>query len=147
MFGVRPIFAQLPLSHKKFTCAFQASKLPFRSQVLTWLEDICVHPSQPAAMTEPTHNFGSLRKARASSTSSHTHSSPRFIPGSSDNHESHLSDSHHGSYRSHDATLSSVLNPFSASGPREPARSSVHMLSYRGPIGKLYFSKYQNCNC
>lgn len=131
------------LSHTRH---LQSPKLRFRSEVLTWLEDI-VPPSQPIPMSEPTHNFGSFRKARASSTTSH--SSPRFIPGSSDNHDTHLSEVHHGSLRSHDATLSSALNPFSASGPREPTRSSVHMLSYRGPIGKFdfFFWNDATCNC
>ncbi|CAG8982802.1 hypothetical protein HYALB_00001083 [Hymenoscyphus albidus] len=94
-------------------------------------------------MSLPAHNPGSFRRGRASSTSSH--SNPRIIPGASTNNASasaSASHAHHGSFRSFDTHLSAVFNPLSASGPREPTRSSLHMLSYRAPIAPIDTAQY-----
>ncbi|KAH6719167.1 sulfate transporter family protein-like protein [Leptodontidium sp. MPI-SDFR-AT-0119] len=76
--------------------------------------------------------FGSARRMRAPSVSSH--SSPRLIPGSSEHSGDGASDLNYGSFRGRPDTQASqvsALNAATASGHREPTRSSVH-LSYRG---------------
>jgi hypothetical protein len=75
------------------------------------------------------HGFGSFRRLRAASSSSP--SSPRVIPGSSDSQEPWANAPADSNYDVH----ASNNNP-AASGQREPTRSSVHLLSYRGPSGK-----------
>jgi SulP family sulfate permease len=72
--------------------------------------------------------FGTFRKLRAASTSSH--SSPRVIPGSSDSQDTWTHAAADSNYDVH----ASNSNP-AVSSQREPTRSSVHLRSYRGPSG------------
>ncbi|KAL2067367.1 hypothetical protein VTL71DRAFT_1792 [Oculimacula yallundae] len=76
--------------------------------------------------------YGSTRRMRAPSIGSH--SSPRLIPGSSEHSGDGASDMNYDSIRGQQDTQASqlsALNAATASGHREPTRSSVH-LSYRG---------------
>ena len=84
--------------------------------------------------------LGSFRRVRANSN---PQSSPQVILGSSDPqpHETQSTrsngtaqDINHGSIRGY--TDAQAHNANMASNQREPTRSSVHMLSYRGPSGE-----------
>ncbi|TVY82802.1 Uncharacterized protein LSUE1_G003124 [Lachnellula suecica] len=90
-------------------------------------------------MSLPSTAFGSGRRLRAPSVGSH--SSPRIIPGSSDQDSNSIapSDANYGSFRGNQEIQGSVPN--TSTNHREPTRSSVH-LSYRGPQAAIDSAQY-----